>query len=154
MSPIVDRNHIMWINNQIGKPWTLNGYGPDEYGCWGLTVVTQQRLFSRFLPEIKVIEQEEDTLASKLRMQARIIKAIAQEREQNWIDLQSPCHGCVVLMSRHNTPAHIGTYLDIDRGNVLHAHEQHGVMFEPISALRAAQWYDIKFVTHKEGFKA
>jgi hypothetical protein len=144
------KDQIQHINSLIGKPWSLNGYGPDEFGCWGLSVHIQQKLFNRLLPQIHVAEAGDKSVDSRYRMYSRIVREIAVNgTRRDWLEVPKPTNGCLVLMARLNHPAHIGTYLRIDGGNVLHADERHGVVFEDLSTLAASQWHDIKFLVHR-----
>jgi hypothetical protein len=48
-----------------------------------------------------------------------------QERD-NWIHIDQPEHGCAVIIHR---PLHIGVWLDVDGGGVLHCVRGAGVVF-------------------------
>jgi len=138
---------IAYVASLIGKPWAINGYGPDLYGCWGLFVVVQQALFARMLPKVEVSDQRgSKKVSAQQRMYVEIARAIADHPvRKEWVQVEEPEHGCAVLMSRIHVPAHIGVYLNYDGGSVLHADEEHGVVFEDIPRLRARQWMGITF---------
>jgi hypothetical protein len=146
---MITQEQAKYVNSLIGKPWSLNGYGPESFGCWGLSVDVQQNLFKRLLPKIEVTEATDTSVNARYRMYAMIMREIAcNGHRREWVEIERPLHGCIVLMARMNHPAHIGTYLKIDGGNVLHADENHGVVFEDLATLKAAQWHDIKFLLH------
>lgn len=56
-----------------------------------------------------------------------------------WSVSPRPVHGGLVEMSYETHPHHVGVWLDIDKGGILHAYTG-GVTFAPELALKAAGW--------------
>jgi hypothetical protein len=125
-----------FANAEVGKPFLKGGQGPDAYSCWGITRACQRVVFERELPLVLVDETNtraviEAIAASPLHEQAEIVAR--------------PAHGDLVTMSRHDHPRHIGVYLALDRGGILHCYEKAGVRFDTIATLAALGWYRLKF---------
>ena len=101
--------------------WRLGGRGPDAYDCWGLLRECRERYFEGGIPETALGEQARALYAHKMRTGA-------------WKIVTHPQHGDGVMLRAGNDP-HVGIYLDLDGGGVLHALEGRGVIFSPMRAL-------------------
>ncbi|WP_321504037.1 hypothetical protein [Breoghania sp.] len=122
------------IQALIGTPYDIANRAP-RLNCWGCFVVVQG-LLGRALDAIRI----EGAGAAEL---ARMI-ASHNERAR-WREIAGPVHGCGVLMGRSRAPIHIGTWLDIDGGGVIHAHDPAGVVFERLPDIKAAGWRHVTF---------
>lgn len=130
-----------FVNAVIDTPYAEGGNGPDAFDCWGLTRVCQGELFGRHLPIIMVDPKN--------------LRAVIEAMENNaartaWMEVEEPRHGDIVTLARHDHPAHIGTYLAVDRGGVLHTTQDYGVAFDQITALRAQGWMRLRFLRWRE----
>lgn len=120
-----------FINGLIGLPWRSGANGPEAYDCWGIAQAVQGRLFLRQLPDIKI--NAEDTRA--------VIREIATTRARDsWRQVDGPAHGRMVGLSSGRHPYHVGVYLDVDGGGILHSQNPAGVCFDRIVTLQAAGW--------------
>jgi hypothetical protein len=129
-------DEIEIINDVIGKRYELGSMGPDTFDCWGLVRYIQLNVFQR---ELKVLETKELTNIKDL------IKFIKDHPEhKNWTAVDIPEHGSVVEMANLIHPNHVGVYLDIDGGGVLHC-GMNGVMFDTVFNLKASGWRKFKF---------
>ncbi len=104
------------VNQYVGMPYAVAGFGPYEYNCWGLLMHVQKRHFGVDLPLVNVHDKGE-ALASA--------RALLQSGE--WLQVSNPQHGDAVLL--RDGDAHVGIYLDLDNGGVLHSLEGVGVVF-------------------------
>jgi hypothetical protein len=119
------------LTDLIGLPWVVGAHGPDAYDCWGLFVTVQRTHFQRSLPENPVD-------ATNLRA---VLDAFSGHPErQRWQAVSQPEEGDAVLMRQSRYPVHIGVWLDIDGGGVLHAVRHAGVVFQNLAALDAHGW--------------
>jgi hypothetical protein len=119
------------LTGLIGLPWVVGASGPDAFDCWGLFVTVQRSHFHRTLPENPVD-------ATNLRA---VLDAFNGHPErQRWQAVQQPEEGDAVLMRQSRYPVHIGVWLDIDGGGVLHAVRHAGVVFQTLAALDAHGW--------------
>jgi cell wall-associated NlpC family hydrolase len=135
MKPLNDADAMM-IDELQGKPWTLGANGPDTFDCWGLVRHIYKQVFDIELP---VIQADHD---SALYL-ARFMKQT--EHRKRLKQVQHPCHGAVVLMSGNNHPTHVGVYLEVDRGGILHCMESAGVRFDRVATLPQLGWGQLSY---------
>lgn len=134
---------MQFIRELIGKPWEANAKGPDKFDCWHLAVHIQYQLFGRLAPEVAVPENPKWPW---------MIEQFTKHPElQNWVETLQPLNGlikandgAIVLMARHNQPAHCGVWLGPERG-VIHCDERDGVLFQDVITLRATGWAKLRF---------
>jgi hypothetical protein len=119
------------LTDLIGLPWVVGAQGPDAYDCWGLFVTVQRSYFQRSLPENPVD-------ATNLR--AVLDAFIGHPERQRWQWVNHPEEGDAVLMRQSRYPVHIGVWLDIDGGGVIHAVRHAGVVFQTLAGLDAHGW--------------
>ncbi|WLE60229.1 C40 family peptidase [Burkholderia plantarii] len=121
-------------NEYIGRPWVSGGRGPDAFDCWGLLRWVQARHFGTELPDIP-----DEAAATRALYHAQISSGA-------WRVLSRPAHGSGVLLRDGDRP-HVGVYLGLDGGGVLHALDGVGVIFTLRSQLRSVgyprvTWYE------------
>lgn len=114
--------HANQVNGYIGKRWRLGARGPDEYDCWGLLLQLHRAHFGVDIADVPLGDPMRALFAERMACGA-------------WRLLPMPLHGAAVLMRGGDDP-HVGMYLDLDGGGVLHAMEGVGVIFTQQSALR------------------
>jgi len=111
------------LNDLIGKPFHEDGYGPDNYSCYGLTV----EVFKRF--GIDIPRTNISVCACKDASQ----KEIKRHLKKYWkkeTELKSPAF--VVIRSVHPDYAdHIGTY--IGDGKLIHVTMNTNVVVDRIA---------------------
>jgi cell wall-associated NlpC family hydrolase len=120
-------------NQYINRPWASGARGPDTFDCWGLLAWVQRHHFGIALPDLPDVPDERRDLYH------------AQMEAGSWRLVDRPVHGCGVLLRGGDRP-HVGVYLNLDGGGVLHALEGVGVVFTPRPQLRMmgyprASWY-------------
>ena len=119
------------LTRLIGLPWVAGARGPEAYDCWGLFLAVQRQHFGRDLPEIPV---------DALNLRAVLNAFTAHPERQRWQPVSAAEEGDAVLMRQSRYPVHIGVWLDIDGGGVLHAVRNAGVVFQTLAALDAHGW--------------
>lgn len=119
------------LTSLIGLPWVAGARGPEAYDCWGLFLAVQRDHFSRDLPEIPV---------DALDLRAVLNAFSGHPERQRWLSVSKPEEGDAVLMRQSRYPVHIGVWLNIDGGGVLHAVRHAGVVFQTLAALDAHGW--------------
>jgi len=129
-----------WAVKYIGKPWVSGGQGPDKFDCWGLVrfVVLEQR--GIVLPVVNV------DAASMLK----VMRAFRSGSYDGWEQVDDPREFDGVLMSHANHPHHVGIWIDVDGGKVLHAVRGAGVTAMDRLHLRMAGWNIIGFWRYNE----
>ena len=120
-----------WAMEYIGKPWVFASDGPEAYDCWGLVVAVYRQMYGR---ELDIIPVEQGNLR-------QVIKAFKQHPERkNWVAVDNPKEGDVALMRQSRHPIHVGIWLNIDGGGVMHAMQGNGVVFQDIGSLSLSGW--------------
>lgn len=119
-----------WASQYIGLPWTTHGTGPDSFNCWSFVRMVQERYFGRSLPEIP---NPEDLL--------EMAKAFRDHSERRrWLAVDEPDDGDCVLLRQARFPIHVGVWLAVDGGGVLHCSRDSGVVFQRTAALLFNGW--------------
>lgn len=116
-----------------GKDYRIDGNGPDEWGCWFLLRHVLRTHYGVQLPLAPVGDQE----ACRELYAARV-------RSGEWVPVEFPEDGDPVLMRGGLLP-HVGIYLSNDDGGVLHALEEHGVVFSTLGQCRTIGFGNLKF---------
>lgn len=123
------------LGDLLGKPWKRGAHGPDAYDCWGLVWEVQRR-YGVGLP---MVEDPPNTLMGVAKL----------FRDTNIRDLLTevdhPVDGCIVEMSHSSRPYHVGVYLDVDRGGIIHSIGKLGVQFDRMPNLKAAGWNNFTY---------
>lgn len=109
----------------IGLPWKSGAEGPDAYNCWGLLRHIELTYFGVLLPNIVV----GDVFGCRDMFEEKV-------HNQEWVPVAIPQHGDGALLRGGNEP-HVGVYLDLDGGGILHAMENIGVVFTHSRSLPA-----------------
>jgi cell wall-associated NlpC family hydrolase len=122
-------------NRYIGLPWVDGGKGPDCFDCWGLLRWVQLHHFGVSLPDLPMLPDVRRDLYRE------------QMDSGKWQIIERPVHGCGVLLRGGDRP-HVGVYLCLDAGGVLHAQEGAGVIFTERANLKKvgyprASWYSL-----------
>jgi hypothetical protein len=125
-----------WAIDLIGKPWVAGQAGPDQFDCWGLVRYVQAKHYGRELP---IIAPENYGVMACARMFRD-----HQERAR-WVDTITPMDGDVVLLAHNRHPAHVGHWLNVDGGGLLHCVQGSGVVFQNLQALKNSGWGNISF---------
>jgi cell wall-associated NlpC family hydrolase len=107
----------------IGLPWKFGENGPDAYDCWGLLRHVMMFHFNTYMPEAPIGDAE----GCASMFTENVVSG-------NWVPIDKPEHGAGVLLRGGRLP-HVGIYLDIDGGGILHSLEGWGVIFSRPSSL-------------------
>jgi cell wall-associated NlpC family hydrolase len=127
---IFGANAMHWAASYIGLPWSATGDGPESFHCWALVRHVQREQFSRSLPEIP----NPDDLLS-------IAKSFRDHPERRrWDLVDVPEEGDCVLMRQARYPVHVGVWLEVDAGRVLHVVPDKGVVAQSRDSLAAHGW--------------
>ena len=119
-----------WAEHYIGIPWSATGEGPDSYHCWSFVRHIQEGHFGRTLPGIP---NPEDILSI-----ARGFRDHPERRR--WDLVKIAIEGDCVLMRQARYPIHVGVWLDVDGGGVLHCSQEAGVAFQKPESLSLNGW--------------
>lgn len=140
-----------FVREVMFKPYREGAAGPDAYWCWGLAQVAQRRLAGRELPIVNANVKD-------LRAIVRLIEQ--HPIRTTWSPVAAPRHLDLVTLASHKHPHHIGTWLAVDGGVVLHVTEQTtrgepdphkpAVICDTLMGLRAQGWHGFEFLRAPE----
>ena len=123
----------------IGLPYERGAQGPDRYDCGGLVREVQTRHMGIPMPEV-IAPDYDDGLAM-----VGLIRT--QAEAQGWQAVSAPPkHGDIVVIRR---PYHVGVWLDIDGGGVLHATRAAGVIWTPDAAWSVSGFGRREYLRHR-----
>jgi len=109
-----------WAFQYLGLPWVSGHEGPNSFDCWGLVRYVQKHHFNRELSSITV---DADNIRA-------VVKEFNNNNERNqWQLVDQATDGDCLLLSQNKEPTHVGVWLDIDSGGLLHAVRGSGVVF-------------------------
>lgn len=129
---------LAYVNSLVGKSWEIGAHGPEEFDCWGLVWAVQKNVFGRELPRV------ENPPTDNLR---HLMKFIAVHPARKQWKVGQKHHGALVEMAYSDVTFHVGVFLDVDGGGIIHSQRRVGVCWDRESALLAAGWR--KFVYHE-----
>jgi hypothetical protein len=127
-----------YVRQVLSVPYAEGAAGPDAFDCWGLTRDCQKTLFSRELPIIGS-EALQDVL--------RIVSDPSVRA--TWPEIAQPVHGALTVL-KNTRRRHVGTWLMLDGGGLLHTVEGAGPRFDSRLMLRQTGWYGIRFHDYAE----
>jgi len=123
----------------VGIPWAAGAQGPDEFDCMGFFKMLQGKHFGIEVPLIISPDYDNPEVLAELFGR--------HEERMQWYRIDKPEHGCAVIVHR---PMHIGTWLDVDGGGVLHCVRGPGVIFTTNSAWPVSGFGRREFFRHKQ----
>jgi hypothetical protein len=123
------------LTRLIGRPYDDQNRAPG-FHCWGLFCAVRAILGQEGLPEVPLPDMTLEGRARALRDHP--------ERDR-WREIRAAVTGCAVLMGRRALPTHVGAFLDLDGGGVIHALPGVGVSFDTFQKLKANNWLHQSF---------
>lgn len=120
-----------WAEQYLGLPWESGSQGPDSFNCWGLVRAVAAKHFN-FEPPLIAIDE---SLGFAVR------KAFRKHPEHNrYYTVDVPQAGDIVEMGSAKDMWHVGIWLDVDGGGVLHSMQGAGVVFTQARHLKMLGW--------------
>jgi cell wall-associated NlpC family hydrolase len=101
----------MTVNDFIGVPYRDKGRSMREFDCWGCVYLFYKRMLQIDIPALS--EDYDSGLDGK-----SVAQCVAQN-QPNWIEVETPEYGDVLVFRILGWPAHVGIYLG--NGDFLHA---------------------------------
>ena len=123
-----------WAANYIGEEWVAG-----ENDCWAFFRKIQQTHFGREVPPINV---DTDSL------RACVQTFVGHHERGHWHEVRQPVEGDAVLMSQGRLPTHVGMWVEIDGGGVLHSVKGAGVIFTSQAGLASTGYNILGFYRH------
>ncbi|BBB29382.1 NlpC/P60 family protein [Neptunomonas japonica] len=121
------KNNYQWLSDMLGKPWRAyatgeNVEGVEAWDCWGVVVHAFYQLHG------VALDRHLDIPTKSPRS---FVRVVAQEiTSGHWRQISHQKHGCVVLLATATRFHHIGIWLDINGGRLLHSTEGVGVALD------------------------
>lgn len=123
-----------WASEYIGQPW-IKG----ERDCWAFVRQVWAERFGLAVPVI-------DVDPARLR---EVVRAFTGHPEfGNWVEVAYPREGDGVLLAHSRHPTHVGVWVDVDGGGVLHCDQASGVVFASVTALTRCGWTVQRYYRH------
>jgi len=115
-----------WATDYIGIPWVNGGQDLDGFDCWGFVRHIQLVHYHRELPVVDVDATK--TLA--------VVRALTNHPEHDrWAHVMTPQDGDCVEMGNAARPFHVGLWVDVEGGAVLHCVQGAGVVLSSLPTL-------------------
>ncbi len=126
-----------WVERYVGLPWIAYATGPTAYDCWGLVVYVAEKYYNlSFTRHLDTVTNDSRAIHKTIR------KEIASGK---WQQSETPRDGSVVLLSLSRKFHHIGIWIDVDGGMLLHSFEGSGVCLSSLAQLKDAGFQRIEF---------
>lgn len=125
-----------WAEAYLGKPWESGAQGPDSYNCWGLVRAVAKAQFGYEPPLIAIDENQGISVR----------KAFKSHPEHNkYLPVNTPKAGDIVELGTKKDLWHVGIWLDVDSGGVLHSVQGSGVIFNDLRHLKLMGFTQLNF---------
>lgn len=118
----------------IGQP-----YEAVFFDCWQLVRTVYRERFKIELPNIQIDPKNLRQLIQTIR---------DHPVRLDWQPTANPREGDVALLRQSRHPVHVGVWLDVDGGGVLHCLRGCGVVFQTLASLRLSGWQIESFYTY------
>ncbi len=116
----------------IGVPFKPHCYDYNGWDCWGLVVMAYQELYNIDLPRYnQQYENETDKV--------KLFKLFDSGKKEQWVSVDIPASGDVVIVYMGGVPIHIG--LVIDKNKMLHVEKGIETCLQRITDYRLEGYY-------------
>jgi cell wall-associated NlpC family hydrolase len=132
-----------WVDGYLRTPYVLGGDGIEGCDCWGLFRLIQSNQFGREIPALPDIDGFDISIDPTLKGSLTNMKVVGQERRTHWAEVLEPMEGDAVMMSHSRYPSHVGVWVELRGGAVLHCTQGAGVTLQRPLDL-AANYFSIK----------
>lgn len=129
-----------WAIEFIGKKWVQHARGPDEFDCWGLLIWVYRKRYGVELPDVPGAD-----LKTFFRLMNAEFKAPTV-----WTEVKKPFEGCGVALGGTEFYHHVGLWLDVDGGLVLHSASQKNITAQSLRGLQASGMRRFAFYKHND----
>lgn len=131
-----ERSGGHWADAYLDDRWEAGADGPHAWDCWTFFRHVQLAHYGREVPRVGV--------------DAGDIHAVAHafgrhEERARWQEVEAASDGDAVLLAHSRYPSHVGIWLEVDGGGVLHCQNGAGVLFTPLGKLAACGWGRVNF---------
>jgi cell wall-associated NlpC family hydrolase len=114
-----------WADKYVGKPYAVNGSGPDSFDCWGLVRYVLASEFGVLLPEYKYDSAAVDPVLSNHH-------ELVHQHLGDYRSLGGPQDGAIVLLRADGDRPHVGVCVGVS--DVLHVMLNVGTVLVPLTS--------------------
>jgi hypothetical protein len=129
-----------WASQYVGNKWVALGRGPATFDCWGLCWWIEKRHFAREMDPMIINPLDLDVVSKTT--ETMLLGG-------DWVKLQTPKDGAIVALSKNNKINHVGVFLDLDTGVIIHAMAKQGVLCQKLNTMPSLGFSTIEFYFHK-----
>lgn len=117
-----------WLAPLISKPWQAYANGPDAFDCRGIVYAAYPHVIG-CTPDLPMDTPPLDADAFE--------SSVADcYKNGGWQRISTLQHGCLVLMAKGAKLRHMGMWLNVNGGRLLHCSKLKGVALEPATYLK------------------
>lgn len=125
-----------WAAQYQNDTWQAGAEGPHAWDCWSFFRHVQAMHFGRKVPTVGID-------ASNIHAVAHAFTG--HDERARWQEVNAPLEGDAALLAHSRYPSHVGVYLDVDGGGVLHCQNGAGVLFTPVRKLAVCGWGRVNY---------
>lgn len=125
-------------------PWVAGAQGPHEFDCWGFVRFCQREFYGRDVPLIVIDADDDAAVACGIRQAVHTLL-----RGGQWRQSATPADGDGVVVRKGQGENHVGLWIDVDGGGLLHCVQEAGVIFSTLNHLRLAGWSAPEFYRYQ-----
>ena len=111
----------------LGRKWSPDGKGPTHFNCYNLCRAVYRDVWGIDIPEVNVNARDVANVVRGFRNASDI---------PCWERIEQPLHGDAVVFAQRLAPVHMGLWLELNGGVILHAAERLGVTCVPAGMMR------------------
>lgn len=120
--------------------WESGAQGPLAYDCWSFFRMIQKKHFSRDVPIVEVDADKGEEVRAAFR-NGRMY--------EGWEEVDIPRNGDGVVFLGGEDNDHVGIWLDVDMGGILHCIRKSGVVFTRREVVRRMGWGRVEFYRYQ-----
>ena len=122
----------------LNLPWIEGGRGPEGYDCYGFVQMIQKAHFGIEMSDVAVPDYDD----------GQAILGLINEcgERADWEPVKIPMHGDIAIVRR---PIHVGVWLNIDRGGILHCIRGFKVVFSHDASWHCSGFGRRTFLRHR-----
>lgn len=129
-----------WAAQYIGQRWESGATGPDAWDCGTFVRHVERTHYGRAVP---------DAMVDATRI-LEVIRAIRALDLDDWEQVETPRDGDGVFLAHARDASHVGVWVDVDGGGILHCQYGIGVVFTPANKLKACGWGRAEYYRPRE----
>ncbi len=121
-----------FVKQAIGVPFKPHCYDYNGWDCWGLVVMAYQELYNIDLPRYN---KQYNNIEEKIQL----FKLFDNGKKEQWVQIDVPIPGDVVIVYQSGIPIHIGLVYNKDK--ILHVKKGVETCLQRIKDFRIEGFY-------------